>query len=109
MKKYLFTAIAFVLGILIALGSVIFQNFTHGEQISIFKTILIILFILVLILIIYTLYFKITSIKWKISKKYKDWIGIEGRIKREISQIKQRYDALISKIVKSLRKQLRTV
>ena len=88
-KKYLFIAIAFISGILVALGSVIFQNYSFIEQISIFTFFLFILIVLVVILVLFFIFSKFSIIKWKIKNKYKSVIGIEGRIKREINQIKQ--------------------
>ena len=88
-KKYLYVAIAFVSGILVTLGSVIFQNYSFIEQILIFKFFLLILIVLVGILVLFFIYSKFNMIKWKIKSRYKDMIGIEGRIKKEIKQLKR--------------------
>jgi hypothetical protein len=88
-KKYLFIAIAFISGILVTLGSVIFQNYSFNEQISIFKFFLFVLIILIVISVLFLIYTKFSMIKWKVQNRYKVMIGIEGRIKKEINQIKQ--------------------
>ena len=87
--KYLFNSIVFVSGILITLGTVIFQNYTQQEQVSIFKIVFIVLSTLIFAWVLYLFYSKFGMIKWKIKNQYKDMIGIEGRIKKQIKQLKR--------------------
>lgn len=88
-KKYLFIFISFITGILVTLGSVIFQNYSYEKQIFIFEIIVVILIIPVIIVFLYVIYFKIKNIKWKIFEWYKERLGMDGRIKKEINQLKK--------------------
>jgi len=88
-KNFLFIFIGLITGILVTLGGVIFQNYSYEKQIFIFEIILVILIIPVIIVFLYVIYFRIKNIKWKIFKWYKERLGIDGRIKKEINQLKK--------------------
>jgi len=60
-----------------------------NKNIFIFEIIVVILIIPVIIVFLYVIHFKIKNIKWKIFKWYKERLGIDGRIKKEINQLKK--------------------